>query len=61
MGKFLEDERGAEQEFVRSFTDLSNQIHHWAVHKGFWTEGQHRNDGEMIAQMIHKVRDLIQP
>ena len=60
MGEFFQDMRDAEQAFVESFTDLSNQVHDWAVRKGFWTEGQHRNDGEMIALMHSELSEALE-
>ena len=44
--------RDEEKEFIKSFTDLSSQVHNWAICKGFWVEGEDRNDGEIIA-LIH--------
>jgi len=40
------------QLFIETFHSMSNYIHSWAKRKGFWEEGQGRNDGELIA-LIH--------
>jgi NTP pyrophosphatase (non-canonical NTP hydrolase) len=46
--------------FVEVFNSTAAYIHDWAKRKGFWEEGQDRNDGEMIALMHSELSEALE-
>lgn len=50
----------AHEMFIASFNYLAGSIHDWAKRKGFWEDGQDRNDGEMIALMHAELSEALE-
>lgn len=49
------------KEEVKYWLDvLADGIHQWAKDKGFWPEGETRNDGEMIALMHSELSEALE-
>lgn len=46
--------------FEESFIAMSRYIHDWAERKGFWQDGEDRNDGEMIALMHSELSEALE-
>lgn len=46
--------------FVFVFNQIARQIHNWAKRKGFWEDGQDRNDGELIALMHSELSEALE-
>ena len=49
-----------EEWFVFNFNRKAKYIHEWAKRKGFWEEGQDRNDAEMIALMHSELSEALE-
>lgn len=49
-----------EQHFLSSYNEIASQVHDWAKRKGFWEEGQDRNDGEMLALMHSEISEALE-
>ena len=49
-----------EKHFVESFKVFALYIHNWAKRKGFWQEGEDRNDGEMIALFHSELSEALE-
>lgn len=47
-------------DFISSFESIQEDIHDWAVRKGFWEEGVDRNDGEMIALFHSELSEALE-
>lgn len=50
----------ASKMFVFVFNQIARQIHNWAKRKGFWEDGQDRNDGELIALMHSELSEALE-
>jgi NTP pyrophosphatase (non-canonical NTP hydrolase) len=46
--------------FIQAFNRTAENIHAWAKRKGFWEDGQDRNDGEMIALMHSELSEALE-
>lgn len=51
---------GAELAFVTAFNQMTDRIHSNAVLKGFWEDGDERNDGEMVALVHSELSELLE-
>jgi len=45
--------------FVGSFFAMSRKFHELAIEKGFWVDGEDRNDGEMIALFHEELSEVL--
>lgn len=46
--------------FKDEWDKIANEIHDWAVDKGFWEDGDNRNDGEIIALMHAELSEALE-
>ena len=49
-----------DKDFELSFNGYAHYIHNWAIGKGFWEDGEKRNDGEMIALMHSELSEALE-
>lgn len=57
----LPDEiKRSSQLFIETFSSMADHIHIWAKQKGFWSAGEDRNDGEMIALMHSELSEALE-
>lgn len=46
--------------FVRGWINQAADIHHTAKEKGFWEDGEERNDSEMIMLMVTELAEAVE-
>lgn len=44
-------------EFILNISKMSDYIHRWAVGKGFWEQGDKRNEAELIMLMVTELAE----
>ena len=48
------------KDFLKEWAIVAGNIHAWARSKGFWPEGEDRNDGEMLALMHSELSECLE-
>lgn len=46
--------------FIDVFNYRCQKVHEWAKRKGFWVDGEDRNDGEVIALMHSELSEALE-